>query len=185
MKKINLSITLFFTALIVQAQMQTAVGGEEKEKVFSTIKSISVFPGCETEPNWEEKYICTENAIFNHIKNETKYPKEAFDKKDKGIIYMNFVVDTLGDVTNIRLTKGLIWAPSLEAEAIRVIKTLPKMIPGTVVGSKVPVMYSQTIRFYLNELEKKEKLNVKTEFESKKEKRKRLRKEKKALRKTN
>ena len=175
MKKFILLLAVSLSILLVQAQEVTQ---EKETEVHKIVKDIPVFPGCENETDWMEKYSCNENAIYNHIQSEITYPKEAFEKKQKGVIYMSFLVSKLGEVENINITKGLTFAPSLEAEAIRVISTLPKMIMGKTKGRVVAVKYTQIIRFYSDENEKEEELIKKLDInmESKKE----LRKERRA-----
>ena len=179
MKKFILLLGVSLSIFLAQAQEVTQ---EKETEVYKIVKDIPVFPGCENETDWMEKYSCNENAIYNHIQSEITYPKEAFEKKQKGVIYMSFLVSKLGEVENINITKGLNFAPSLEAEAIRVISTLPKMIMGKTKGRVVAVKYTQIIRFYSDENEKEEELIKKLDInmESKKERKKGLRKERRA-----
>lgn len=179
MKKFILLLLVSISLSLAQAQ---EVIQEKETEVFKIVKDIPVFPGCENEADWTEKYSCNENAIYNHIQSEIKYPKEAFEKKQEGVIYISFLVSKIGQIENINITKGLTFAPSLEREAIRVITTLPKMIMGKTKGRVVAVKYTQIIRFYSDETGKEEELVKKIEIntESKKERRNRLRKERRA-----
>lgn len=179
MKKFILLLGVSLSIFLAQAQEVTQ---EKETEVYKIVKDIPVFPGCENEADWMEKYLCNENAIYNHIQSEITFPKEAFEKKQEGVIYISFFVSKLGEIENINITKGLTCAPSLEAEAIRVIATLPKMIMGKTKGRVVAVKYTQIIRFYSDEKQKEKELIKKLDInmESKKERRKRLRKERRA-----
>lgn len=168
MKKCILLIVILISFSFVQAQKEPLNIG----------KDIPVFPGCANAGDWKEKYSCNEDAIFDYIQKEIRYPKEAFEKKQQGVIYISFLVSKSGFVNGVKITKGLYWYPSLEAEAIRVIESMPKMVLGKTKGRSVAVKYTQIIRFNIDEENQKEgqkddqKEELTTKVETKKEKRK-------------
>ena len=81
-----------------------------------------------------------------HISRNFKYPEIAQEMGIQGRVFVTFIIDEFGEVKNIR-TKGL--DQSLQNEAYRIIKKLPKMQPGKLKGIAVSVEYSRPIIFKL------------------------------------
>lgn len=131
----------------VIAVEEVVVVKEEEEITipFAVIEDIPVFPGCEKGTK-EEKRACFQQKIQEHIAKNFKYPNIAVEMGIQGKVYVQFVIDTEGHITQIR-TRG----PDklLETEAQRIIASLPKMIPGKQRGRAVKVPYSIPINFKL------------------------------------
>ncbi|MGB5668484.1 MAG: energy transducer TonB [Maribacter sp.] len=122
--------------------------GEEEEEIsvpFAVIEDIPVFPGCE-QGTKEEKRACFQQKIQEHIAKNFRYPDIALEMGIQGKVYVQFVIDTDGRISQIR-TRG----PDklLEAEALRIIAALPRMVPGKQRGRAVKVPYSIPINFKL------------------------------------
>ena len=81
----------------------------------------------------------------NHIKTNFNYPKLAREKGISGTVYIIFDINREGKIENIRLSGEYI----LKEEAMRIIKLLPDMSPGTVNGEPVKVPYSIPMHFRL------------------------------------
>ncbi|SFZ89428.1 TonB protein C-terminal [Flaviramulus basaltis] len=111
---------------------------------FSVVDEAPVFPGCEGLKDKELK-DCTTEKVSSHvnINFNTKLAKEL-GLKGRQRINVIFKIDTEGNIIDVRSRAA---HPSLEEEAIRVIKSLPKMIPGEQRGEKVNVSYSLPIIF--------------------------------------
>lgn len=88
---------------------------EDKNEIFLLADKMPVFPGGGI-------------AMLKFIAENIKYPEEAKAKKIQGIVYVNFVVDENGNVVRPKIVRGV--DPLLDAEAIRVIKSMPKWQPG-------------------------------------------------------
>ena len=118
---------------------------EEITVPFAVIEDIPVFPGCEKGTN-EEKRACFQHKIQEHIKKNFTYPPMALELEIQGKVYVQFIIDTNGDISDIR-TRG----PDrlLEEEAQRIIASLPKMTPGKQRGRAVKVPYSIPVTFKL------------------------------------
>lgn len=99
------------------------------------------------EVDEKPEFLGGEAALKQYIVKNIKYPAIAKQKKIQGNIYVNFVVNRDGSVTNIRTA----WSfdPSLDAEAIRIVSTFPKWKPGKHDGKLVRVFDSVTIPFKL------------------------------------
>ena len=109
------------------------------------VEEIPRFPGCE-EFNEQDARTCFQQQMQNHIKKYFRYPKAAVEKKISGKVAIVFLINKNGEVENIR-TRGP--HPILEKEAVRIIKLLPKMVPGKHNGNPVKVPYSIPITFHL------------------------------------
>ncbi|TSJ41621.1 energy transducer TonB [Fluviicola chungangensis] len=86
-------------------------------------------------------------GIKKYIKENLKYPKYAVDKKIEGKVYLKFVVSLTGEITNVKVQKGV--HPILDEEAVRVIEAMPKWVPGKVDGQAVNSIFSMPITFSL------------------------------------
>ncbi len=110
---------------------------------FFLVDEVPVFPGCE---NVADKRNCFEEKLRKHIVSHFKYPKEAQEKGIQGRVLTNFVIDELGNITQLK-KKGP--DASLEAEAERIINLLPKLRPGKQQGKVTGVSFSLPITFKL------------------------------------
>lgn len=86
-------------------------------------------------------------ALRKFIANAIKYPVIAQENGIQGKVYVNFVVDKDGAVTNARIARGV--DASLDKEALRVVNSLPKWKPGMQRGKPVRVSYTVPISFVL------------------------------------
>lgn len=92
---------------------------------------------------------CTTTEIFKHIVQTTRYPKMPRDKGVAGTVYVQFHIDTTGKVSNPTLLRGVAHGEKLNEEALRVVSSLPDMLPGEQDGQKVRVQYNVPIKFQL------------------------------------
>jgi protein TonB len=118
---------------------------EEVTVPFAVIEDVPVFPGCE-QGTREEKRACFQQKVQEHVKKNFQYPPIAVEMGIQGKVYVQFIIDAEGRITNIR-TRG----PDklLEKEAERLIVTLPQMTPGMQRGRPVKVPYSIPVNFKL------------------------------------
>jgi protein TonB len=137
--------TIIDAPVIDVDEVEVAEVDEEITVPFAIIEDIPVFPGCE-QGTKEEKRVCFQQKIQEHIAKYFRYPDIAVEMGIQGKVYVQFVIDTDGRISQIR-TRG----PDklLEAEALRIIAALPKMVPGKQRGRAVKVPYSIPINFKL------------------------------------
>ena len=88
------------------------------------------------------------DAAFSSIFKNIKYPSAARENNIEGTVHVQFVVDKEGNIRDIVVLKGV--HPSLNAEAIRVVKLLKNWRPGYQDGEAVDVYYNIPIKFKLN-----------------------------------
>lgn len=89
-----------------------------------------------------------DKALLSYIANNTKYPSDAKLKGIQGKVVVRLIVRKDGSVSDVNILKGV--TPSLDAEAIRVVSSLPKFeAPGKLAGVPVAVKYMIPITFTL------------------------------------
>jgi periplasmic protein TonB len=106
----------------------------EEQPVFFIVEDMPQFPGGDI-------------ALRKYIANAIKYPVIAQENGIQGKVYVNFVVNTDGSVTDAKIARGV--DPSLDKEALRVINSLPKWKPGKQRGKPVRVSFTVPINFVL------------------------------------
>ena len=81
------------------------------------------------------------------IRDHTKYPEVAKENGITGKVYVQFVIGKDGAVTNVKVMRSV--DPYLDAEALRVIKAMPKWSPGEQRGKPVKVLFQLPVNFVL------------------------------------
>ncbi len=131
---------------IVEIEEIEEVEEEEIADVpFAVIENVPVYPGCENAGNNNAKKKCMSEKV-------QKFVQKKFDTElanDLGLegrqrISVQFKIDNQGNVVNVRARAP---HPRLEQEAIKVVKSLPKMTPGRQRGKAVGVLYALPILF--------------------------------------
>ena len=84
-------------------------------------------------------------AIVMAIQKAVRYPSLALRNQVEGRVYVSFTVDSKGEVTDVKVVKGL--GSGLDEETMRAIKTLPRFIPGKQNGREVSVSFTVPITF--------------------------------------
>lgn len=82
-----------------------------------------------------------------YLVHSVKYPAQAIDAGVEGRVVLNFVVNTDGSLTDIKVLRSI--ESSLDEEALRVIQNSPKWIPGSLKGKPVRVQYHMPLKFKL------------------------------------
>ncbi len=107
---------------------------EEEEDVLITAEIMPEFPG-------------GEKALLSYLANNVKYPLIAQENGIQGRVYVSFVVDEQGNVFDTEIIRGVDF--SLDNEALRVVREMPKWKPGRQGGKAVKVRYFVPVRFEL------------------------------------
>jgi len=89
-----------------------------------------------------------DEARIKYLKENLTYPEEAKQKGIQGTVFVTFVVETDGSVTDVRILRGI--GGGCDEEAIRVIENMPKWVPGKQRGQAVRVQFNMPIRFALD-----------------------------------
>ena len=110
---------------------------EERSSEVCTIpEQLPVFPG-------------GESALLAYVAQHLKYPEQAIRDSVQGVVQLRFVVLENGRVGQVQIIKSL--ESHCDAEAKRVVKSLPRFIPGKQGGKAVRVWYTLPIRFMIPE----------------------------------
>ena len=107
---------------------------EEETKVFDVVEVMPSFPGGQA-------------ALFEWLSKNIKYPVVAEENGVQGRVIVTFVVERNGSITDVQVVKSV--DPSLDKEAVRVVKAMPHWIPGKQNGSAVRVKYTLPVTFRL------------------------------------
>lgn len=124
-------------AVVIQAPVSTSGTGvveEESEVVFVVVESMPSFPG-------------GDEALFKYLNDNIKYPVIAQESGIQGRVICQFVVNRDGSIVDIEVVRSV--DKSLDAEAIRVIKNMPRWTPGKQRGKTVRVKYTLPVNFRL------------------------------------
>ena len=108
---------------------------EEENKVFDVVEQMPSFPGGNA-------------ALMNYLGQNIKYPVIAEENGIQGRVIVQFVVGKDGHISDVRVAKSV--DPSLDKEAVRVVKGMPRWIPGKQNGQAVTVRYTLPVTFRLN-----------------------------------
>lgn len=107
---------------------------ENKSDAYEVVEQMPEFPGGFAE-------------MMKYLANNIKYPSEAHKNGTQGRVTVQAIIDTEGRVTNTRVIKGA--DPYLDAEAIRVVSSMPKWSPGMQDGKPVNVKFTIPVMFRL------------------------------------
>jgi protein TonB len=107
---------------------------EEETKVFDVVEQMPSFPGGQA-------------ALMSWLGSNIKYPVVAEENGVQGRVVCTFVVERDGSITDVKVVRGV--DPSLDKEAVRVLKAMPHWIPGKQNGSAVRVKYTVPVTFKL------------------------------------
>ncbi|MDX5404705.1 MAG: TonB family protein [Bacteroidota bacterium] len=123
---------------------------EETEEIFNfaVVENKPVFPGCENEPTEDAKFMCFQQKIMQFISKEFQFPEMARQMGIQGKVYVNFVVEKDGSISNVQIARGV--DKLLDDEAIRVVKRLPKFTPAKQRGKPVRMSYTVPINAKLH-----------------------------------
>jgi protein TonB len=130
----QVSTTVNKEVVEVVEQKQEEVQEKEEQQVFVVVEEMPEFPGGEL-------------ALRTYIAKAIVYPTVAQENGIQGKVFVTFVVNKDGSVSNAKIARGV--DASLDAEALRVVSTLPKWKPGKQRGVPVRVSYTVPISFKL------------------------------------
>jgi protein TonB len=115
----------------------------ETEEVIQEVEEVVNFYVIEEKP----EFPGGEEALLKYIADNTKYPEIAKENNIQGKVFVEFVIQKDGSVGDVKILRGV--DPYLDAEAVRVVKSLPKWSPGKQRGKAVKVSFQVPINFKL------------------------------------
>lgn len=106
----------------------------EETKIFTVVEQMPMFPG-------------GDGALMGYLRDNIHYPTVAAENGVQGRVVVGFVVERDGSITDVNILRSV--DPSLDREAMRVVKSMPKWTPGKQNGSAVRVKYQVPVTFRL------------------------------------
>jgi periplasmic protein TonB len=143
MKKLAFFLMLIFSMTASNSFAQTPPEfddtqvKEKREEVFVSVEVMPEFPS-------------GQEALFDYIVKNIKYPKKEKKAGIQGTVYVYFVVDKQGRVTNTEVKRGVRGGAGLDEEALRVISSMPPWSPAKHNGKPVMVAYTLPVKFILD-----------------------------------
>ncbi|WP_311416659.1 M56 family metallopeptidase [Hoylesella shahii] len=113
---------------------KTTKKADASNKVYEVVEQMPSFPGGDA-------------AMMKYLAENIKYPVSAQKAKEQGRVVVQFIVEKDGAVTGVKAVRSV--TPVLDAEAVRVIKAMPKWTPGRQGGQPVRVNYNVPVSFRL------------------------------------
>ena len=117
---------------LMTVNAQKTVVSQSNQNVYDQVEEMPEFPG-------------GMSAMIEFLQTNIKYPKDAIKQDVGGRVMVMFVVETDGSISNVRVARKVF--PSLDKEAVRVVKTMPKWKPGKEKGRAVRVNFTMPIVF--------------------------------------
>lgn len=118
-----------FTPIIVEEEEV------EEEQIFTIVEDDPEFPG-------------GQSALMQYLQSNLKYPTMAREAGIQGTVFVTFVVERDGSITDVRILRGV--GGGLDEEAVRVVNNMPRWKAGRQRGQAVRVQFNLPIRFVLN-----------------------------------
>ena len=106
----------------------------EETKIFTVVEQMPMYPGGDA-------------ALMGYLRDNIHYPTVAAENGVQGRVVVGFVVERDGSITDVKILRGV--DPSLDREAMRVVKNMPRWNPGKQNGSAVRVKYQVPVSFRL------------------------------------
>ncbi len=106
----------------------------EETKIFTVVEQMPMFPGGDP-------------ALMRYLSSNIHYPTVAAENGVQGRVVVGFVVERDGSITDVNVLRSV--DPSLDREAMRVVKSMPRWQPGKQNGSAVRVKYQVPVSFRL------------------------------------
>ena len=105
-----------------------------EQEIFQIVEEMPAFPGGEAK-------------LMEYVGKNIKYPQIARETGIQGRVFIGFVVEPDGSVSNVKLLRGI--GGGCDEEAMRVVKSMPKWKPGKQRGKAVRVSYQIPVYFKL------------------------------------
>lgn len=138
----GLSVGLLGTSQLAVAQQPDTLRMDTIEKVA---EDVEIFGMVEEMPSFSGGEV----KLVEYIAKNLNYPQEAIEKGIEGRVFVGFIIDVDGSVTDVKLLRGI--GGGCDEEAIRVIKSLPKWRPAKQNGVFSRVSYQIPVNFKLDD----------------------------------
>lgn len=130
------SLAMTSSSSLAEMEAENKIEFPEQREVFTTVETIPEFPGGMP-------------SLMQFLAQNIRYPEEAHKNNEQGRVIAKFIVEKDGSIGNIEIVRGI--SKSLDKEAVRVLKEMPKWIPGKNNGTAVACYFTIPISFKLQE----------------------------------
>lgn len=144
MKKIVLTIVMALLGTAAWAQSDTKTTTKTESNTAVNAIEEDVFVVVEEDPEFPGGM----EALYRYLASNIKYPENAKKERIQGKVYVSFVIEKDGSVSNIKVLRDI--GGGCGEEAVRVVKQMPKWKPGRQRGKRVRTQYNLPINFNLN-----------------------------------
>lgn len=110
---------------------------EEAPEVYDVVEVPAEFPG-------------GMKALKEYMAKELRYPPSAREMAIQGKVYVRFEVMESGDIANVKVVRGISDCPECDAEAVRMVKGMPKWKPAEINGGIVRSRFNLPVNFTIN-----------------------------------
>ncbi len=114
---------------------ENATSGDDDNTIYSVPETFPEYPG-------------GMQAMMLYLAENIKYPTVAAENGIQGKATCSFIINKDGSISNVEIVRSA-GDPSLDKEAVRVIKSMPKWKPGTIKGKPVRVKFAAPVKFSL------------------------------------
>ncbi len=115
--------------------------------VLTKADTMPFFAGCETLDSLKARRVCSNESLIKFISQNISYPEAARESRIEGTVYVNFIIDEIGNVVNPSIVRDI--GAGCGEVALAVIKAMPKWEPAIHEGEKVKVKLNLPINFNL------------------------------------
>ncbi len=105
-----------------------------EQHIFMVVEQMPAFPG-------------GQGALMKYLAEHIKYPELAKESGIQGRVFINFVVEPDGSIDQVKVLRGI--GGGCDEEAVRVVKSMPRWIPGKQRGKPVRVSFNLPVKFAL------------------------------------
>jgi protein TonB len=120
--------------VVIEEAKPQVIEQEAPKEIFTVVEEQPTYPG-------------GDEARIKFLQENMKYPEEAKELGVQGKVYVTFVVEVDGSITDVKVLRGI--GSGCDDEAVRVVKSMPKWVPGKQRGVPVRVQFNLPINFKL------------------------------------
>ena len=132
---------------VAEVQQKAEQAAEEKVKTKPQTDTTKKKKTWDCMPETMPQFPGGKLMLMKYLADNIKYPASAVKAKKQGRVIVTFIVQKDGSVTHAKIAKSI--DPELDAEALRIVKGMPKWTPGTQNGKPVSVRYMVPVKFSL------------------------------------
>lgn len=129
------SFLFSYSGVAQDVSSQNDSSSNEEDELIQVVEEMPDFPGGTKEL-----------SLF--LENNLNYPSEARESGVQGIVFVSFIVESDGHLSNVKVLRSL--GSGCDEEAIRLVKSMPNWKPGKHRGAAVRVSYILPVKFKLN-----------------------------------